>query len=90
MPIVFSIVRVTFFTFTFTAGCSALEYMVLDLFFLNGVVLNVHVKHTSQLHLNECYRGFHRGALFLVQAYSHSVYSLADLGGHRSELGVNG
>ena len=64
--------------------------MVHYLFFLDGVVLDVHVKHSPQLQLNECYRGFHSGALFLVEADGHSIHLLGNFRSHRVELSVNG
>ena len=58
-------------------------------FLLDGVLGDVHVKHSPQLHLNKCNRGFHSGALFLVETDGHSLNSLGDLRIHRGELGVN-
>ena len=89
---VFLTIRRVFFTFfaiVVRLACIKLPCVVLYRFLLDGVLRDVHVKHSPQLHLNECNRGFHSGALFLVEADGHSLNSLADLRIHRGELGVN-
>ena len=92
MPVFFTILRVIFITLAIVIWryCFNRKSMVHDLFFLDGVVLDVHVKHSPQLQLNECYRGFHSGALFLVEADGHSIYFLGDFWGQWVELSVNG